>query len=317
MIRIFLFFLAFTLILCSSTIADVKYPSRAVTIVVPWAPGGAADITSRFIGDAARKKFGVPVTVENRPGAGGTFGLGQIARAKPDGYTISEASSSPLAVVPHFQKLPYDAENAFTYLCQYLVIPHPAFVKADSPFKTWGNMIDYARVNPGKLRWATSAARGGPHIATEAALKKEGVKTTYVPFNGGSEAITALLGNHIEMVVVSDYGPFIDAGQIRLLAEIGSNKLPGMTDIPTFKELNYPLALSMFFGLVGPAKLPVEVTATWEKLLQEIIATPAWADLMKTFKATSAFQNSSDFTKTCTEMYREVGTQVRALGFTK
>ncbi len=313
MIKISLSFTLFVLVVCVSAEAQVKYPNQTITYIVPYAAGAAGDLTSRFIADAARVKFGVPVTVENRPGAGASLGTGQVARAKPDGYTIGLGTPSPLAVLPFFQKLPYDPEKHFTYIAQYLVVPTPAFVKSDSPFKTWKNVIDYGKANPGKLRWAASAARGGPHITTEAAFRKEGVKATYVPFNGGSEAIAALLGNHIELVVLSDYGPLLEAGQVRLLAEIGPNKIRGMPDVPTFKELNYPLTLSMFFGIIGPANLPIEVVAKWEKVLQEIMTLPGWTDVMKTFGANSAFQNSKDFTKTSTEMYREIGKQVAIL----
>lgn len=312
--RIALILMALSLAICNQAFGQEKYPSRSITMIVGFAAGGGGDVCSRFIADAARVKLGVPVVVENKPGAGATIATGQIARAKPDGYTIGLATPSPLAVTPYFQTVPYDPEKSFTYIGQYLVIPHPAFVRADSPFKTWKDLIDYAKANPGKLRWATAAARGGPHIATEAALKKEGVKATYVPFGGGSEAVTALLGNHIEMLIDAYYAPFLESGKIRLLAEIGPNKMPGMPDIPTYKELNYPLVLTMYYGLIGPAGLPAEVIATWEKVLQEIMATPAWADFMKTIKASSTFQNSENLTKSSISMYQEVGRQVQSLG---
>ncbi|MBX6372669.1 MAG: tripartite tricarboxylate transporter substrate binding protein [Acetobacteraceae bacterium] len=292
-----------------------RYPSRPITILVGFAPGGAGDVTARFIADAAKEKLGVPVVVENRPGAGATLAAAQLARSQPDGYTFALATTSPFTVSPHLQTVQYDAAKDFTYLVQYLVTPHPAYVTTQSPFRTWQDVIAYARANPGRLRWATAAPRGGPHIATEAAFRKEGVRTTFVPFGGGSEAIAALLGGHIEMVVSADYPPLLEAGQVRVLAEIGPDKVPGMENVPTFVDLGYPLPLQMFFGLAGPAGLPAEVIGIWERVVQEIMATPAWADLMQRYKATSSFLPHARFQERVLFTNREIGRLVRELGF--
>jgi tripartite-type tricarboxylate transporter receptor subunit TctC len=303
------------LVLAGTARGQARYPSRPVTILVGFAAGGAGDVTARFIADAAKERLGVPVVVENRPGAGATLAAGQLARARPDGQTLALATTSPFCVAPHLQTVQYDAAKDFTYFAQYLVTPHPAYVTTQSPFRSWQDVIAHARANPGRLRWATAAPRGGPHIATEAAFRKEGVRTTFVPFGGGSEAIAALLGGHIEMVVSSDYPPLLEAGQVRLLAEIGPEKVPGMEAVPTFAELGYPLPLQIFFGLAGPANLPAEVIATWERVMQEIMATPSWAELMARYKATSAFLPQARFQERVLFANREIGRLVRELGF--
>jgi tripartite-type tricarboxylate transporter receptor subunit TctC len=303
------------LVLAGTARGQARYPSRPVTILVGFAAGGAGDVTARFIADAAKERLGVPVVVENRPGAGATLAAGQLARARPDGQTLALATTSPFCVAPHLQTVQYDAAKDFTYLAQYLVTPHPAYVTTQSPFRSWQDVIAHARANPGRLRWATAAPRGGPHIATEAAFRKEGVRTTFVPFGGGSEAIAALLGGHIEMVVSSDYPPLLEAGQVRLLAEIGPDKVPGMENVPIFAELGYPLPLRIFFGLAGPANLPAEVIATWERVMQEIMATPSWAELMGRYKATSAFLPQPRFQERVLFANREIGRVVRELGF--
>jgi tripartite-type tricarboxylate transporter receptor subunit TctC len=307
---------AAVLVLFTATgaLAQDKYPSRPVTIVVGFAAGGAGDVVTRFIADAAKEKLGQPVVVENRPGAGATLAAGQLARAKPDGYTLALATTSPFTVTPHFQAVSYDPQKDFTYVLQYLVTPTPAFVKSDSPFKTWKDVIEYAKANPGKLRWATAAPRGGAHIATEAALRQLGLRTTFVPVGGGAEAITAMLGGHIEMVVSSDYGPLLDAGQVRLLVESGPDKVPGLPEVPTFKELGYPLSVPIFYGLAGPGGLPADVIATWEKVMKEIMATPAWADLMKKYRASPALRGHREFTESVTAAYRDIGRLVVEIG---
>jgi tripartite-type tricarboxylate transporter receptor subunit TctC len=294
--------------------AQERYPSRPVAIVVGFAPGGAGDATIRFIADAAKEKLGVPVVVENRPGAGATLAAARLARARPDGYALGLATSSPFTVAPHLQPAQYDVARDFTFLLQYLVTPHPAYVTTQSPFAGWQEMIAFARANPERLRWATAAPQGGPHIATEAAFRKEGIRAIFVPYGGGAEAITALLGGHIDMVVSSDYPPLLEAGQVRLLAEIGPEKVPGMEQVPTFAELGYPLALQIFFGLVGPAGLPPEVIATWERTMREIMATPAWTELMARYKATSSFLPHREFEPRVLSVHGEIGRLVRELG---
>ena len=139
---------------------------------------------------------------------------------------------------------------------------------AESPLTDWAGVVGFAKDNPGKLRWGTAGVRGVAHLAVEAAFRKEGIKATFVPFGGGSEAITALLGNHIEAVVSSDYGPHLAAKRVRLRAFTGTGKLAGHERLPAFRDLDYPLATEALYGLFGPAKLPKEVVTYWEAVNQ-------------------------------------------------
>ena len=300
--------------LAAPALAQERYPNRPVTLVVGFAAGGAGDAEIRAIAEAMRPRLGVPVVVENRPGAGGTIAATRIARAPPDGYTLGLATSSPFTVAPHLQSLPYDVTRDFTFVLQYLVTPHPAYVLTQSPFQSWREMVDWARANPERLRWATAAPQGGPHIATEAAFRAEGLRTIFVPFGGGSEAITALLGRHIDLVVSADFPPLLDAGQVRLLAEIGPERVPGMEQVPTFADLGYPLALEIFFGIAGPAALPTDIVALWEDAVREHMATPEWAALMQRFRATSAFLPRARFEPRVLVAFEKIGRLSLELG---
>lgn len=293
--------------------AQERYPSRPVTITVGFTAGGNGDVVTRFIANAAREKLGVPVIVENRPGAGGTLAAERLARMRPDGYNLALATSSPFTVEPNTRQVPFDATRDFTYLLQFLVTPHCAYVLTGSRFRTWDDVIAYARATPDGLRWG-GPGRGGPFMAAEAAFRKLGISTIYVPYGGGAEAITALLGGQIDMVVSSDFPPLLDAGQVRLLAEIGPTRMPGMEAIPAFGELGYPLALQIFLGLVGPAGLPPEVIATWERTMQEIMATEAWSQLMARIRAVSAFMPQEAFQRRVIENFHDIGVLVRDLG---
>ncbi len=302
---------------CLPALAQERFPSRQVTILVGFAPGGAGDISARWIAEHLREKWNVPVVVENKPGAGATIAAAQLARAKPDGYTVALATTSPFTVAPYFQTVNYDPAKDFSYLFQFLVSAQPLFVRSDSPHKTVQDLMNYAKANPGKLLWSTAATNGGPHISTEAALKHNGVSATYVPFKGGAEAITALLGGHIEALVAAEFPPFAASGQIRLLAESGPEKIAGFASVPTYKELGYPVSVPIFYGIAGPAGIPVDVVKAWEEAGRELMKAPAFVELMAKLKASPSYQSSSEFSASITAVYQQMGKLIPELGFKK
>jgi tripartite-type tricarboxylate transporter receptor subunit TctC len=294
--------------------AQGAYPSRPMTYLVGFAAGGAGDMTGRVLADAARDRRGATLTVEFRPGAGATLAAGQTARARPDGYTLNLFTGSAMLTAPQMQRVPYDVTKDFTFICSFVSFPIPIYVKADSQFQSWAQLIDFARANPGRLRWGTAAVRGTAHIATEAAFRKEGLNTTFVPFGGGADAITALLGGHIEAVVSSDYGPQLDAGTVRLLAESGPNKIPGFEQLPTFKELGYPIAVPSVYGIAGPAGLPAEVVTFWERLVQEIMPTQPFREYLRLLRGAGIFEGQQQFTESVLKAYSELGAAIDAAG---
>ncbi len=308
---------ASTLLLPVAAGAQAKYPSKPVTLLVPFAAGGAGDALTRMMADYVRNKRGVAAAVEYKPGAGATLAPGQVARAEPDGSTLGLYSISPFVVVPHLQKLPYDPLKDFTYIGIYAYIPIAFYVKADNPLKDWAGVLQQARDNPGKFRWGTSGVRGAAHIAVEAAFRKEGLKTTFVPFTGGAEAITALLGNHIEAVISADYGPQLSAGTVRLLALTGSEKLASQPPLPTFKELGYPLSTEAIYGIFGPAKLPKEIVTYWEGAIRDMMKTEEFVIGLKTINASPVYMDSTQFTANVAENYRKIGEAIDALGLKK
>ncbi|MCC6532624.1 MAG: tripartite tricarboxylate transporter substrate binding protein [Burkholderiales bacterium] len=296
-------------------LAQQRYPARPVSLFVMTTPGGTADLSMRAVADLAQAKLGTPVVVENRPGAGSALGLTQLARAERDGHTLGQITNSPITVLPRLQKVEYDPHTSFTYIAQYLMLFTPVSVKADSAFKTFQEMTDFGRKNPGKLRWSVALPRGGAHIATEAALRQLGVQSTFVPLKGAAEALTALLAGDLEFIAVSSYGPALASGQIRLLAECGTQKIPHMPQVPTFRELGFPFAQTVAFGFGGPAGLPASVAHLWESLLREIVAMPAFVERARKFNATPAFLSGAEFGATMRQDFDALGKLLPQLGF--
>jgi tripartite-type tricarboxylate transporter receptor subunit TctC len=275
--------------------AQSGVPSRPVTLVIGFSPGGSGDATLRLIAEAATRRFGVPVVVENRPGAGGTIAAERVARALPDGTTLTFLNNSVFTVTPYISRTPYDPRRDFTYVARYMTAPLPAYVASGSPHRSWDGLVAWARTNPGRLTWTTAAVNGAAHLATAAAFSHLSVDALNVPFGGMAQATTALLGGQIDLCVATDYPSLLAAGQVRLLAEIGDEPARSMPDVPTFGRMGYPLSIPIMFGLAGPAGLPSEVVAAWEALLRDLTATPEWEAFMTRYYGQSAFLPSAPF----------------------
>jgi tripartite-type tricarboxylate transporter receptor subunit TctC len=291
-----------------------RFPSRPVTIVVGFPPGGGGDLAGRWLAEFLRERWNVPVVVENRPGAGGTIAAAHLARTKPDGYTVALASPGPFTVAPHFQKLAYDPSKDFTYLFKFLVSAQPMFVKAESPFKTVQDMMSWAKANPKQLLWSTSATNGTTHIATEAAFRAAGIEATYVPFKGGPDPVNGLLSNQIQVVVTDWFKSFAEAGTIRLLAESGPDKIPAYPGVPTYKELGFPVSLPVFYGMAGPAGMPEDAIRQWEAAGADMVRSPNFPKLVSMLNGTPSHNGHSDFTALVIGAYQQMGRLVPELG---
>ncbi|MCY3939773.1 MAG: tripartite tricarboxylate transporter substrate binding protein [Gammaproteobacteria bacterium] len=280
---------------CAREGGSGEYPSKPVTIVVPYAPGGGGDTFTRAVAAQAADILGVKVFVENRTGGGGTIGVGSVARAAADGYTLAFVSTSPVVMAPNFLDVPYDPLEDFTYLARFVVSVHPVLVGGESPFDSFPAVLEFARANPGRLRWSTAGINGAPHVATLAAFRQEGVEATFVPMQGSSEVLAGLLGGTIDLGVISDYSGALAAGDVRVLAEIGPEPIPGLPAVPTYEQLGYPLAPAIFFGLAGPAELPRDVVARWDDAIRTITASAAFSDIAERLNGNVAYLGHEEF----------------------
>jgi tripartite-type tricarboxylate transporter receptor subunit TctC len=283
------------------------YPSEQVTLIVPYSPGGNGDITSRFIADKASDIMGVNFVVVNRAGGGAFIGINSCANAVPDGYTVCFISTSPITVRPHVIEAPYDPMADLSYLGQFMLSKQPVIARSDGKFTNLQEVIDFAKENPGQLRWSAAVPRGGPHLATEAMFRAEGAKTTFLPSKGGAVEMANLLSGTIDIAVISDYGPALDNGEIVILAETSPGRNPQAPDAPNLGELGYPLELASFFALAAPAGLPDDVIATWDDTLKQITDSEEYQTLMDRIKGENAYMNSADFTARVQADFKAMG----------
>jgi tripartite-type tricarboxylate transporter receptor subunit TctC len=274
-----------------------SYPEKPVTLIVPWPAGGATDIAMRAIAEGAAKHLGQPFTIDNKPGASGTLGPAiMAATGKPDGYTIAQM---PITVMrlPLMQKTTWDASRDFTYIVHLTGYTFGITTKADNQFKTWNDVVEYAKTNPGKVTYATPGAGTSLHIGMEQIAAKSGIQLTQVPFKGNAESNAAVLGGHTTLQADgTGWKALVDAGQLRLLAIWTPERSKNWPDTPTLKELGYPFVFDSPFGVAGPKGMdPVVVQKlhdAFKKGLEDqtVVETLAKYDMVPRYLDTMSYR---------------------------
>ena len=256
--------LSLLLALALPVYAQDSYPSKPITMVVPFPPGGVADIVGRPLASQMEKTLKQPVVVVNRTGAGGAVGMASVAKAAPDGYTILMGLSS-ISIFPVSDRIngktPSYEMKDFAPIALITADPTVLVVSGDSPWKDLKEFVDSAKAYPGKINYSSSGVYGTLHVAMEIFANAAGIKLFHVPYQGGGPALTALLGGQVH-ALASGPAPAvgqIKAGKMRALASWSTERLPLMPEVPTFKELGYDAEFYIWSGVFAPAAIPTTV----------------------------------------------------------
>jgi tripartite-type tricarboxylate transporter receptor subunit TctC len=294
------------------------YPTKPVTLIVPWPAGGSTDLVLRALADATQKHLGQPIVVENKPGASGTLGGAQMAAtAKPDGYTIAQV---PITIfrLPFMTKTTFDPSKDFTYIAGLTAYTFGVVVKADSPWKTFKELIEHARANPGKLKYGSPGTGTSLHIGMEQIAKVSGVKWTHVPFKGGAELNAALLGGHIDAHADStSWAALVNSGDFRLLVTWSPNRTRNWPSVPTLQEQGINLVLNSPYGVAGPKGMDPNVVKALADAFAKGVQEPAYAEALKKFDQELAFLDTAAYEKHVAQQIEEARTQVEELGLKK
>lgn len=277
------------LLLCCALLplaATAAYPEKPVTLAVPYGPGGASDLTARALASVLPKYLGEPVTVVNRAGAGGVVGSTFVSQAKPNGYTMLLARVGSNAVGPALNAtIPYQWDD-FTIVALIDLNPYVFVVNADSPLKTFDDLVNALKSEPGELSYSTSGPGTILNMGPQLLFSELGLEpsaATAIPYKSGGAAVTALLGNHVDFLGINLVSAIsgIEAGQLRVLAVTTEKRVSSIPDTPTVEELGYP-ALETVVGwsaIFGPPGLPEAVVETWVEALQAVSEDEAWLKL--------------------------------------
>jgi tripartite-type tricarboxylate transporter receptor subunit TctC len=271
------------------------FPTRPITLIVPFPAGGPTDLAMRALGEAASKHLGQPVIIENKSGGAGTVGPATMAATgKPDGYTIAQM---PVTVyrLPLMQETTWKADD-FTYIIHLTGYVFAHIAAADTPFKTWKDVVDYAKANPGKVTYGSSGTGGSPHLGTEQVAEKDGIKLTHVPFKGAAELHAAVAGGHV-MVGAGGASSkqIVDAGKARFLNVWTAKRQKSFPEVPTLQELGYPFVIDSPFGIAGPKGMEAKVVQKLHDAFKKAIEDPEVVKVLDRFEMVPNYKNSADY----------------------
>lgn len=258
--------------------AQPRFPERAISILVPFAPGGIADITARAVGEHMAKVLGQPVVIENKPSAGSIVASQAVATARPDGHTLLLMSNGNAVSVGLFKKLPYDPQKDFAPISTLGFFDLGIFVAANSRFANLKALLDFARANPGKLNVGTIAPGSTQHLSAKLFETVAGIETLVVPYKGSPAVLTALRGGEIDVAfeIAGPMVPQVQAGAVRALAVSSDQRNPALPDVPTAAQAGLAgYDVASWNALAAPAGTPPEVLARLGAAAREAVASPA------------------------------------------
>ncbi len=295
---------ALTILLCSTLGHAQSWPSRPVRFVVPYPPGGAVDVVTRKIASRLQEQTGQSFVVENKPGATGTIGIGSVLQSPRDGYTFV-ANDTTYALLPHiFRKLPFDHEKDLVPVGAFVFAPMALVVKADSRFKTLGDLVAAARVEANRVSYGTGGAGTTPHFIAEALGIATGVNFLHVPYKGAGEATLGLLSGTIDFQFASTPGVMgnAKAGKVRLLAVSGERRLSVLPDVPTFTEAGVKsFGLINFTGLWAARGTPTAVIERLQKELAIAMASPEMKAFSEGIASEPGYWDAASFARDLAE----------------
>lgn len=293
--------------------AAQPFPSRPITLICPWPPGGSTDLHLRKFAEIASKYLGQPMLVDNKPGGGGMIGPSNMAKlAKPDGYTLSQLPITAYRL-PHQRKVDWDALNDFSYIIGISGYTFGVVVRSDSPFKTFGDLIDYARANPGKLSYGSTGTGTSPHLLMEEVAMKVGVSFLHAPFKGNADSTQALMGGHI--MAQSDatgWGRHVDAGTFRLLVTFGEKRTKW--NAPTAKELGIDIVSYSPYGIVAPKGMELKLVKQLHDALKQALDDPEHLKTLQQLDQVYWYKSSEDYARWAAETLKAERATIERVG---
>ncbi|HEU5324014.1 MAG TPA: tripartite tricarboxylate transporter substrate binding protein [Methylomirabilota bacterium] len=309
-----------TVLLAAAAAAQDAFPSRPISVVAPFPPGGVADLTARPVAAAMEKVLKNPVGVVNKTGAAGAVGMQFVATSKPDGYTLLLALSS-ISIIPEADKLfgrpPAFTVDQFAPIALISADPTILVVRAESPWKTAREFVEDAKKRPGQISFSSSGIYGTLHMAMELLSHAAGVKLRHVPYAGAGPALTAILGGHVDALASGPAVvlPHIASGKLRPLAGWGDKRVAALPEVPTFRELGYPEAeFYIWAGLFAPKGTPEPVLARLRAAVKQAVADPEFKAAMDKLQTPVAFKQGEEFQRFFEADARRLAEGVRKVG---
>ena len=300
-----------------SSRAQAPFPTRPITLIVPWSAGGATDITMRLMAELAGKTMGQRVVIENRPGAGGTLAMPVIQQAAPDGYTLAQMPY-PALRAPHLQKVSWDPIRDTTPILQISGVTFGVVVPANSPFKSFDDLLKFAAAKPGELTISTNGLGTTPHVVLDELFGQRNLRYIHVPYKGTAEQMLAVASGQLMAGVNSNgFVPYVDSGRLRLLATFNERRSARWANVPTLKELGYGITAMSPYGLVGPRGMDPQVVQTLHDAFKAALFDAQHLAQLARYEQEPNYLGSKDYAAALSEAFAFERRNVERLGLTK
>ena len=273
------------------------YPTKQIDVLIGYGPGGIVDVSERFLAGKAEKILGQPMVITNNGGGGSSVAVAIVATKPPDGYFIAGCASTGLVRIPQFRTVPYKWDDLTPIMHFATPILTSLVVRSDSPFKSVKDLVEYARANPGKIKYATASPRGTLGFNMILIAQKEKIEWEVVPFSGGQLVVNALLGGHVQVIMQgAEWMPQVQAGTLRLLAVAGEKRNRRFPDVPCLGELGYQTTIGPLM-ILGPAGMPKDVVKLLDATFKASLEDPATVKIMDQFAVENVYMDHEQTTK--------------------
>lgn len=302
-------------LLAAPSLRAQAFPSRPITLIVPWPAGGSTDRHFRALGEIAAKVLNQQVVIQNAPGGGGTTGPGTMAlNARPDGYTIAQYPMG-MTRLPHMQKVAWHPINDFSFIIGITGYTFGFVVRADSPYKTFKDFVDAARKEPGKISYASTGTGTSPHLLIEEVAAAAKIELNHIPFKGNADSMQALLGGHVQAASdATGWDKFVDGGQMRLLVTFGDTRTKRWPQVPTARELGFNVVANSPYGLVGPKGMDPAVVKALHDAFKKAIDDPRHAEVLDQLNQPPWYKNSDEYRQWAVETLGKERALIERLG---
>jgi tripartite-type tricarboxylate transporter receptor subunit TctC len=295
--------------------AQDKFPSRPISLICPWPPGGSSDAAVRAIGESlGRALGGATVTIDNKPGAGGTLGATALLNAKPDGYTLTQL---PLGIyrLPHMQKMAFHPVNDITHIACLTGYTFGIACTTDAPFKTIKEMVAWGKANPGKLNYGHTGVGTTPHLAFEEFADKAGFQPNHIPYKGSAEILQAILGGQVPVMSgTTEFVPHVQSGKLRFLATLGRARNKAFPDVPTVKESGWDTITESPFGFGGPKGMDPALVKTLEQAFAKVNQDPKVLEVYDKFFQPVIWMDSAEYSRYAARTFAQERATIERLG---
>jgi len=293
------------------------YPSRPITLWVPWPPGGATDLTLRLLADLASRSLGQKIIIENRAGAGGTLVMPVLQQAAPDGYTIAQMPQ-PVFRAPWVQRLTWDPIRDTTAIIQVSGVTFGIVVPADGALRSLDDLLQWAQQHPGEMTIATNGVGTTPHLVIDELMARRHTTYVHVPYKGTAEQMLAVSSGQVMVGVNSNgFAPYVDSGRLRLLVTFGEHRTRRWPQVPTLKELGYGIVATSPYGIAGPHGLPAEVVRTLHDAFKTAMHDPAHVAELARYDQELAYLGPQEYAQAMREAYQAERLTAERLGLAR